>query len=227
MTIKDIRPSEDVPALFSEKAKCADGYGSYDPSVGWRHQTKDGRLINVEITWHTLDFEARPAKLVLAHDITERRRAEEERLKLGEEIEDQRRRLNNILSSIPCVVRESAINPDGGVPAATFVNGYVEKMLGYTVEEWISTPDFWFSTLHPDDRKQIAEGHPELFAEGRARNELRWITKDRQVVWTENQIVVVKDENGRAVGVRGVTTDITERKRMELERDAIFEIFRA
>lgn len=224
MTIKDIRTSDDVPALFTHEAKYTDGYGSYDSSVAWRHQRKDGSLIEVEITWHLLDFEGRPAKLVLAHDVTERRRAERDRLKLTEEIEAHQRRLNNILASIPCVVWESAIEPGGGVPSATFVNGYVEKMLGYTIEDWLSTPDFWFSTLHPEDRKLINQGPPELFPDGRARNELRWISRDHGVVWTDNQIVVVKDETGKPVGLRGVTTDITERKRMELEREAIFEI---
>lgn len=224
MTIKNIRASDDLPALFAHQAKCEDGYGSYDSSVAWKHQRKDGSLIDVEITWQRLDFEGRSAKLVLAHDVTERRKAERDRLKLSEEIEDQRRRLNNILSSIPCVVWESALESDGRVPAAKFVNSYVEKVLGYTAEEWLSTPDFWFSTLHPEDRKFISQGTPELFSEGRARNELRWITRDQRVVWADNQIVLVKDEAGKPVGVRGVMTDITERKRMEVEREAIFDI---
>ena len=224
MTIENIRASEELPSLFAHKAKRDVGYGSYDSSVAWRHQRKDGSFIDVEITWHMLDFEGRSAKLVLAHNVTERRKAETDRLKLTEEIEDQRRRLNNILSSIPCVVWESAIQANGGVPAAKFVNSYLEEMLGYTVEEWLSTPDFWFSTLHPEDRTFISKGTTGLLSEGHARNELRWITRDQRVVWAENQIVLVKDEAGKPVGVRGVMTDITGRKRLEVEREAIFEI---
>src|SRR6058998_528116 len=39
MTIKDIRLREDVPALFTERARCTEGYGRYAPSVKWRHRT--------------------------------------------------------------------------------------------------------------------------------------------------------------------------------------------
>ena len=37
--------------------------------------TRDGTLIEVDITSHSLTFAGRPARLVLAHDVTERRRA--------------------------------------------------------------------------------------------------------------------------------------------------------
>ena len=51
-----------------------------------RHQTKDGRTIEVEITAGEVDFEGRAAALVLATDVTERR-ALEERLTQAEKME--------------------------------------------------------------------------------------------------------------------------------------------
>jgi PAS domain S-box-containing protein len=42
-----------------------------------RHRKKDGTLIDVEIVSHALVFDARPARLVLSHDVTDQRRAEE------------------------------------------------------------------------------------------------------------------------------------------------------
>ena len=44
---------------------------------GKRHRKKDGTLIDVEIVSHALVFDGRPARLVLAHDVTDQRRAEE------------------------------------------------------------------------------------------------------------------------------------------------------
>src|SRR5206468_12199495 len=41
------------------------------------YQKKDGSVIDVEVSWHRLNFSGRPAKLVLANDVTERQRAEE------------------------------------------------------------------------------------------------------------------------------------------------------
>ncbi|HVQ40521.1 MAG TPA: ATP-binding protein, partial [Pyrinomonadaceae bacterium] len=77
MTIKDIRPAEDVPALLERVSKVANVSVEPAESGAWRHQRKDGAIIDVEITSHPLSFAGRPAKLVLANDITERKRAEE------------------------------------------------------------------------------------------------------------------------------------------------------
>ena len=73
MTIKDIRPSEDVPALLENVSNS----GEPNDSGAWRHQKKDGTIIDVEITSYPLTFAGRRAELVLANDITERKRAEE------------------------------------------------------------------------------------------------------------------------------------------------------
>ena len=71
MTIRDIRPAEDIPRLMA--AIPAPGEGLTGGEI-WRHRRKDGTLMLVEIRSHTLDFAGRPAELVLAHDVTERER---------------------------------------------------------------------------------------------------------------------------------------------------------
>jgi len=73
MTIKDIRPSEDIPSLISHINKLAN---SDQVLSEWRHRKKDGTLIHVEITSHMIQWLERPARLVLSHDITERKKAE-------------------------------------------------------------------------------------------------------------------------------------------------------
>jgi len=74
MTIKDIRPVEDIPALLENISTVS---GELNDSGLWRHQKKDGSVIDVEVTSHPLRFAGRRAELVLANDITERKRAEE------------------------------------------------------------------------------------------------------------------------------------------------------
>lgn len=150
------------------------------------------------------------------HDITKRKQAEAERVKLSVEIDNQRRRLNDIVSDLPCVVWEAEIDSVTGISKAnTFVNNTVEKMHGYTAEEWMSAPDFWFSTVHPEDRDIVLSQFPEIHATSRCRGEYRWIKKDGEIIWCESQIVGVKNEEGQLIAIRGVTTDITERKRAE------------
>lgn len=74
MTIKDIRPHEDVGALLDNVAKVS--ASSIDQAGTWRHRKKDGEIIYVEIISHQLLFNGRNAELVLANDITERKQAE-------------------------------------------------------------------------------------------------------------------------------------------------------
>src|SRR5260370_21103933 len=75
LTIKDLHPSEDIPALLEKVASMsADIRGA----GVWRHRKKDGNLIDVEITSHPIVYSGREARLVVATDITQRKRAEEE-----------------------------------------------------------------------------------------------------------------------------------------------------
>ena len=73
LTIKDICPAEDVPALLRNVAATGEGL---EAARVWRHRLKDGALIDVEITSHTLPANGHRSRLVLAHDVTARRKAE-------------------------------------------------------------------------------------------------------------------------------------------------------
>ena len=79
MTIKDIRPAEDIPALLDYRVRADHEQqvsGVCNTGV-WRHRKKDGTLILVEITWSHVVYNGKDAGLVLAHDITQRKLAEE------------------------------------------------------------------------------------------------------------------------------------------------------
>jgi PAS domain S-box-containing protein len=75
MTIADIRPQEDVARLAENLSRPRT---TIQHSGEWRHQLKDGRIIDVEIDSHTLNFSEREAVLVVAQDITERKQTEEQ-----------------------------------------------------------------------------------------------------------------------------------------------------
>ena len=69
MTVKDVRPAEDVSAVAEVASQ---PFSGVDQTGLWRHLKKDGTLIWVEIARHAIFFEGKPAKLVLAYDVTER-----------------------------------------------------------------------------------------------------------------------------------------------------------
>ena len=78
MTVKDIRPPEDVEAVIRDIEDIQKTVAAGPVSFGvWRHRKKDGTLIDVEITGHTFDFEGHVARVIAAQDITERLRADQ------------------------------------------------------------------------------------------------------------------------------------------------------
>jgi PAS domain S-box-containing protein len=86
MTIKDIRPPEDVPDLLDDVAHTTTPL--YRAGI-WRHRLKDGALIDVEVVSHLLTFGDQIARLVLANDVTRRVQAEEKILQLNQELEQR------------------------------------------------------------------------------------------------------------------------------------------
>ncbi|MGH7537838.1 MAG: PAS domain S-box protein [Gemmatimonadales bacterium] len=75
MTLMDIRPEEEAAKLSEVLAQYR---GGTVRATGLRHRRRDGRLIDVEVTFDDVDFEGRPARLAVVEDVTEQRRLEEQ-----------------------------------------------------------------------------------------------------------------------------------------------------
>ncbi len=76
MTLKGIRPPEDVPALLETVRALGD---ENESSGAWRHRLKDGTIIDTENTSYALSFLGRAARVVVAVDVTQRKRDEAEK----------------------------------------------------------------------------------------------------------------------------------------------------
>ena len=74
LNLKDLRPAEDVP-LFLAEIKNIDL--SITNNRLWRHQKKDGTIIQVEVTSHEIMYEGKRVWLSSPHDITEQYFAKE------------------------------------------------------------------------------------------------------------------------------------------------------
>ncbi|HSY51496.1 MAG TPA: ATP-binding protein [Thermoanaerobaculia bacterium] len=135
---------------------------------------------------------------------------------MANRVEAERRRLADIVSSVPGVVWESHGNPNGQSQGIDYVSEHVTRMLGYSVEEWLATPNFWLTIVHPDDREMAARHSEEHFAAGGFQmDSFRWLTKDGRAIWVESHSMVVNDDDGKPIGMRGVTLDLTARRRAE------------
>jgi PAS domain S-box-containing protein len=82
MTLKDIRPPEDITALQQDVQNAP----SFDEGRIWQHRKKDGQIVMAEVRAHEFTAGARSLRLVLANDVTERLRAEEALRKTEEQL---------------------------------------------------------------------------------------------------------------------------------------------
>ncbi|MCX6045641.1 MAG: PAS domain S-box protein [Chloroflexi bacterium] len=75
MNSRDLAPDATVPGFLDDLPPATDDYRE---GGIWRHQKKDGALIDVEITTHRLMLYGRLTQLVLVYDVTARRNLEEQ-----------------------------------------------------------------------------------------------------------------------------------------------------
>lgn len=86
MTLRDIRPDEDVPLLLDDVRKT---FKIFNKAGRWRHKKKCGDIIWVEIVSHTINYNDHPARLVLANNVTEQKENEDEILRLNQTLESR------------------------------------------------------------------------------------------------------------------------------------------
>jgi diguanylate cyclase (GGDEF)-like protein/PAS domain S-box-containing protein len=196
MTIADIRPEEDIPALMEAIAKPIHGLQK-KPTI-WRHRKKDGAIIDVEIVGHDLHFQGVEAELVATRDVTERKRAEETARRLAAIVE----------------FSEDAILGKDMDGAITSWNRGAEKIYGYTRGEVVGRD---LSFLVPPERQAEIQAIRERVLSGQPIEclETRRLTKTGSVLDVSLSVSPIKDPTGLITGASAIARDITLRKRAE------------
>jgi diguanylate cyclase (GGDEF)-like protein/PAS domain S-box-containing protein len=139
-------------------------------------------------------------------DVSERKRAEEA-LREAEE------RYRTLVEQIPAVTYVDPVDdPDNSL----YTSPHIERMLGYTPEEW-QNERLWPKRLHPNDRERVlaADERFEKGEEERFDEEYRMLAKDGSVVWVREEAVLVKGEEGKPLYWQGIMHDVTARREAE------------
>jgi PAS domain S-box-containing protein len=143
MTTKDLYAPEEVPRLLATVRALA--FGQSETSV-WHHRRKDGTTIEVEVTRRTLELGGRPVGMSVAHDLTERLRAEralrksEEALRrLNAELETRVAERTAQFGSLAETAADAIVsaNHEGMI---TYLNPAAERMFDYSGAEVVGKP---------------------------------------------------------------------------------------
>jgi PAS domain S-box-containing protein len=168
------------------------------------------------------------ALLIIRLLITQARRgqAEIESRRLAVLAKQEHQRLEQVIANVPGIVWEARMDPVTHERRTTFISDYIEKMLGYTKDEWLATPDFALKIMHDEDRERIRSDAATVFTGGEpSLFKFRWIARDGHIVWVEAYIAPLLDETGKAVGIRGITLDVTQQYLAEEARTQSDEKF--
>lgn len=121
-----------------------------------------------------------------------------------------------LLESIPAI---SYINTNDGDSGTEYISPQVNRMLGYSQEEFIRDPFLWKKILHPEDRDRVLAESLFTFETGQPfQMEYRLITKENRILWVRDEAILVRDEDSAPLYWLGIWTDITARKQAEDEQ---------
>ena len=155
-----------------------------DEDVFWR---ADGTSFHAEFWAFPIRKEGEIVGAVVTFlDISERMRAEEA-LRTSEE------KYRSLVSNIPDVVW--TVDAERRV---AFVSPNIERMLGYTAEEFQRLgARVWFESVHPDDSQRVSEAFDSLFTKGQPYDvECRVRRKNGEWFWAHNRAVATYEKNG-------------------------------
>jgi PAS domain S-box-containing protein len=156
--------------------------------------------------------QTQPAVLGVLVDITDRKRVEE----ALRESEHRYRDLVENLNEVVYVISDTG--------RLTYVNAAVQSIFGYSPEELLGRSVT--EAMHPEDIPKFQTALAEVIGGQNRSNEYRFAAKDGSEKWVLTSSYP-HYENGRIAGVRGIFSDITERKAMELQLQEREEAFRA
>ncbi len=118
----------------------------------------------------------------------------------------------SLIEDLPAITYTASVD----MASSAFMSPQVEKILGYTPEEFVATPDMWEKLFHPEDHDRLIREVSHAAATGQVfESEYRMIAKDGGIVWFHDRATILQDTAGRTTMFRGVMYDITDRKRAE------------
>jgi PAS domain S-box-containing protein len=203
MTIRDIRPTADVPRLEDSVRE-----GERDPGFSsglWRHRLKDGTFIDVDIVSHEVRYKGRRTRFVCPVDVTSRIAAEAA--------------VRKSVSHLNEAQRNARIGSWRYVPGGPLLWSDQMYELYKLPRDVPPTYEATRTVIHSDDRSEGGKAFERAFASGALD-----YTTEYRVVWPDGQTRTLctqgkfrRGADGRVIDAVGTVQDVTIRKHAEDE----------
>jgi PAS domain S-box-containing protein len=171
---------------------------------------RDGSLVPLEVGVATTALNGRPATVVFAKDISHHQLVESA---LRETDKHYRLVAENVSDAIWTTDMNLNI---------TYLSPSHARLLGYPLEELPNLPLEHVLTTESLERALQAHAEQvETLASNKDDPSKHWLfevelrRKDGSTVWVEEKVNFMRDDTGQAIGLLGVTRDISERKKAE------------
>ena len=206
MTILDLKAPKEFTRLWKN---LIDDPNSFQKTEIWNHKTKDGRIIQVEVHSHNLDFKHKNARLVLLIDVTEK-------IKIEKNLRENELTLSNLISSLPGLVYRCILDENYTME---FMSDACFRITGYHPDDFIQNKTISFNDLIlPEYRMPIWEKWKKVIQEKSVFEEeypIKTASGDIKWVWERGKCV--SGENSELLYLEGYIEDITNRKLSEKE----------
>ncbi len=168
--------------------------------------TRGGRRIEVELSSELITYQGSPAVMVLIHDITERKKAEED-------LQRSKERYRAVSELTSDYAYSLAVTADGKITLEWITEAF--NRLTEFSKGPVNIPDDLKDVIHPDDFGILVESLNALVRGESDVSEYRVIDNNGNVHYLLDSAKPVFDENGVLVRIYGAAQDITERKLAE------------
>lgn len=192
MTIQDIRPASEQERLLQNLDIRTEGVRQ---KKEWIHLKKNGEIIIVDIVAHNIIVDDKKARLILAYDVTERNRAQQEVLFQA-----------NILKNIRDIVMVTDLE---GV--IKYWNMGATKIFGYSPEEAIGRHIGLIEKLQNPATYEKIITHIEK--EKVHRTEIQALTKNNQSIWLNMKVSYMLNMAHEKQSLLWIANDVTEELR--------------
>ena len=122
-------------------------------------------------------------------------------------------RYRTLVETIPAV---TYMQGAGTGDRVYYVSPQIERMLGYTQEEWGPTFERWFDSIHPEDRDRVLAAGAQSDLDGSPFvQEYRQQHRDGHYLWVHDEAMLVRDAADVPLFWQGIRFDITAQREAE------------